>query len=1054
MSKIHEVAQSTVLLNGQQAEAEMKRLSAAADEFRLKKQAAFEQNDHAAILRWDKKLKETRKEMNSLRVETLKVEQVLKNLNGTSFNDIQKAANKLSLEMKKMGQSDPGYNEKSQQMRLLRSRLNELNNEMRGVQIASKGWLYNLGESFNRYAMLVTTVVASLTGLVMAMRAAITAFNDFEERVDNLSSLTGLAGEELDWLSQRAKDLSKATLESGIRVKQSAIEIVDAFTKTGSARPELLKNKVALSKVTEEAIILANASKSALQPAIEGLTMVLNQYNVPASEARRIINALAAGSKAGAGEIPYLTTAFEKAGTVAADAGLSIETMIAAVETLAPRITQPEIAGRSFKGVLLDLQKTADDTNPAIVGLIPALDNLSRKELSVIELTKLFGDENITVAKILLNNVGELRKYEAAVTGTNVAIEQAAINTDNNNAKLAQARNKITLTAIALGEKLAPSFTMSTNMANKLIRAMIVLFDFFSKYGRSIVTLTASIIAYNIAINAGNIILKLHYYWLLMAEKAQKLFNVASKSNPYGLVAAAVAGLITWLTLYTRRTKEAALAQKEFNKFLKGTEDLLNNTRSIDERAGTLDKMNKKQLEQFIDDAQSELDEFEQLEQRKLVAAKEYEDAVRLVDQRISASAKNEAEKRSLYNNKYFTAERDIALRRLTEISQTIDLNKARLTASIAQANTLLSQLPQSASGDDLKAKYEKDLAEWKVQTKSFLDEQRCWLDQYEPQVIDMSKDDLPLADRLKDVERMMELQRLALDKQRVDGKIDQKEYNEQLEDLEMVHLMTLLSMREQLGFDTLDIEQKLMQKRMQLLTDEEKLQQARQNRMIQNFAGFADLGSRAIEDFIGGNNDALREGAKAMIIFGLELLKRQMQLAHAAVIVQSLATPDSVLSFGATGIIRAAAIYALIEAAFAVTKGLVTAGFDAFDSGGFTAGGDWRKPAGIVHQNEFVANHFATANPTVRPVLEMIDLAQRKGTISTMNLPAALAASGIVSNNAITNNMTDPRLVAILSGIERRLSQPATALLVSDEKYLRAHIKALDDFNAFKSNK
>ena len=54
-------------------------------------------------------------------------------------------------------------------------------------------------------------------------------------------------------------------------------------------------------------VILANAAKIELQPAISGLTMVMNQYNVSADQARRIINVLGAGSKAGAGEIPYLS---------------------------------------------------------------------------------------------------------------------------------------------------------------------------------------------------------------------------------------------------------------------------------------------------------------------------------------------------------------------------------------------------------------------------------------------------------------------------------------------------------------------------------------------------------------------------------------------------------------------------------------------------------------------------------------------------------------------------------------------------------------------------
>ena len=51
----------------------------------------------------------------------------------------------------------------------------------------------------------------------------------------------------------------------------------------------------------------------------------MNQMNVSASEATGIINALASGSKNGAGDVAYLQTAIEKSGTMASTAGLSYQ---------------------------------------------------------------------------------------------------------------------------------------------------------------------------------------------------------------------------------------------------------------------------------------------------------------------------------------------------------------------------------------------------------------------------------------------------------------------------------------------------------------------------------------------------------------------------------------------------------------------------------------------------------------------------------------------------------------------------------------------------------
>lgn len=473
-------------------------------------------------------------------------------------------------------------------------------------QIAAVGSSWNLrsmADGLNRYFALITAGVASITGVVMGFKTLVKTFNDFEERVGNLSALTGLAGKSLEWLSQKAKELSTSTIEGGIRVRQSAQDIIDAYTKVGSARPELLKNKEALNQVTEEAIILANASKTELQPAIEALTMVMNQYNVPATEARRIINSIAAGSKEGAGEIPYITAAFEKSGTVAADANISIETLVATIETLAPRISQPEIAGRTLKATLIALQQGADDTNPAIVGMTTAFENLGKKNLSVTELTKLFGLENVTTAKILINNVGELKKYEKAVTGTNVAIEQALINTDNNNSKLDQAKNRINVVSIELGQKLAPALSLVTGYFGKMLAGILAMINFFTKYGSEIMTATVAIAGYTIAVklttmwterqNRSSVIAlalqKIRVIWhnterlaiMLMvaaqalltgninrATQAMRIFNATSKLNPIGLITGLVAAAGAAWYLYSQRKKEAAEAAKRHNDIL------------------------------------------------------------------------------------------------------------------------------------------------------------------------------------------------------------------------------------------------------------------------------------------------------------------------------------------------------------------------------------------------------------------------------------------------------------------------------------------------------
>lgn len=132
---------------------------------------------------------------------------------------------------------------------------------------------------------------------------------------------------------------------------------------------------------------------------------------------------------------------------------------------------------------------------------------------------------------------------------------------------------------------------------------------------------------------------------------------------------------------------------------------------------------------------------------------------------------------------------------------------------------------------------------------------------------------------------------------------------------------------------------------------------------------------SQGVYDMASGSEDAMKTFAKAMLKFALEQLKIQAQIAAAGATVQSLSQPDSIATFGATGLVRAAIIVGLIEAAFAGLNALV----DSFDVGGFTASaGSDSKPVGVVHANEWVASAPLLRNPETRKHIDYLEQKQR----------------------------------------------------------------------------
>lgn len=416
------------------------------------------------------------------------------------INSIDLEMKRLQRDIKEMTRGSEEYNRTMAKIQHLQGILKQHRQEIKGITTETKKATVSIGSMvdwFNRFGGVILSVIGFLTGFTLALRAIRDERNKLEESQAGLKALTGLDDDSIAWLTGQAKTLSTTMTKEGLRVRQSAAEILDAFMLVGSAKPELLGDKEALKAVTEEAMRLQAAAKDiTLNEAVDSLTLSLNQYGAAADQAGRFTNVLAAGSQAGSANIASQAKAIRNAGTAAASANVPIEQTVALIETLAYRGIKDEVAGTGLKKFFLVLQTGADETNPKIVGLDKALENLKNKNMDAGAIKKMFGEEGYNTASVILQNTKMVKDFTAAVTGTNVAYEQAAINSDTAQAKLEQARNKMKLAAIDLGEKLNPALTVSTNMLTNVLKYLPGLIDWCKKWGDTVLWLSTILLVY------------------------------------------------------------------------------------------------------------------------------------------------------------------------------------------------------------------------------------------------------------------------------------------------------------------------------------------------------------------------------------------------------------------------------------------------------------------------------------------------------------------------------------------------------------------------------
>ena len=350
--------------------------------------------------------------------------------------------------------------------------LNDVRDSMDRTDQSSR----QLGGGLSKLAGAIAGVL-SVTALVNEFRKAISVTMEFNATISNLSALTGAVGKDLEVFRQAAIDIGGAT-------SLSATQAAEAMKLIGSASPDLLKSADSLKEVTQQAVTLAEAAGSTMPEAADAITGALNQFQLGADQAARVINVLAAGAKEGASEINDTVAAMKNAGVVAAQAGLNFEQFNGAIQALAQGQIKGAEAGTGLRNVLtiLNTQMKAE-LRPSVVGLSTALANLEKAGMNDTEMVKLFGRENITVAKVMLQFRGTMDDVTEAITGTSEAYKQAKTNQDNlkgDVSKLSSAFNTLQLAIGAISDDNLRAITQHvTEMLNGFTENKDTITNFF-----------------------------------------------------------------------------------------------------------------------------------------------------------------------------------------------------------------------------------------------------------------------------------------------------------------------------------------------------------------------------------------------------------------------------------------------------------------------------------------------------------------------------------------------------------------------------------------------
>lgn len=1020
---INQVATVEVRVNGEEAKQELKGLEKYATSLKGQLADAYKAGDTSKIKQVTSELRKTEAQIKTLKKDTTALTEVMNNLDKATPKELRATLTAINRQLNsgyiKRGSAEWKYYQ--QQAKLVTAELQKIKTEVQETE----GWLSRFNNGLTKWGGLLATGAATITGVSMALNTLRNNRDSKESSQAELKALTGLDDSSIQWLTKQAEELSTTMDKSGLRIRQSSDEILQAYMLIGSKKPELLKDKEALNAVTIEAMRLAAAAKIDLKDAVTATTVSLNMYGESADQAARYVNVLAAGSKEGAADVSAQAAAIKNAGVAASGAGVSIEQLQGTIQMLAEKGLEAEPAGTALRKFFLVLQTGPDETNPKVVGLQTALENLNKKSLSAAQIQTMFGEEAYSAATILIDNADKVRQYTEAVTDTNIAMEQAAINSDTNEAKMAQYRNSIKEAGIELMERLNPSLSLLTGWTTKIIVALPTLIDWCIKYKSILIASGSALAAYNIAVNAATIYTKAYNLIVKVATVSTSGFNKVLKLNPAGLVLAGITALVTYIsTKLIPNTDAATEAQRKYNEELQRTQEELEKYKSIEDRYKNIDALNGRQRQQLKSDAESELAIIEDKLSKEVIAyRKYYNEQKKLIQSRTDVDeSQRKALLHSLDNQAADKAEslleldkRQKALKKIissipeeksTNVTTTITTNQKtvktttenpQVTAENKRYYDELSDLKKSylASDEMTQQEYTRFMEDLEMRHLENMlaiaglePEKRQQIEQKilearikykeECNKLDEEEENKASEESFTRLEKQYQLEIQEATKKHYDTLSSEDDYYKELEDIQQRYYEDVLNSTQISEEKKAEIQQRIEKNNLDKSAKNYRDHQQKIRETLQMAQEIGkDFGSTFAE-LVTDSESTLADYMKATINLILDTLQKIMLASVAETQIKAIADGGP---FNWTGLAAAAGKIALITAAFETAKALIS----NFYTGGYTGEGQWDEPRGIVHAGEFVANRYAVQNPVVRPVLDLIDQAQKNNTIGSL---------------------------------------------------------------------
>ena len=601
MSDINTNATVNLVVNGQQALQVLQQLKQRAMELENAIAKAAASGNKVELRRLRRELADTKRQIREIETSTMQVESVMRRLDKATPKELNRALQTLNRQLDYIERGSAAWNAHVAKIQAVKAELSKVNAELRNQQ----SFWDRFNNKLNQWQTSLMGIAALLTGLVMAGRKAVNSYAEMEEEMANTLKYTGMAREEVEAMNDAFKSMDTRTGRDKLN------ELAQEAGRLGKNTRESVQGYVEAADIINVALV--DLGDGATQ-VIAKLTNIFGVEEILGTKDAMLavgstVNVLSQNCTASK---PYLVQFAQRLAGVGAQARMTIPEILAFAATLDANGQKVEMSASALSRLIMmlfqkprELAKTVGldveqftqtltkSTNEGVLMFLGKLQEIGEAD-ALAALSPLFKDlgmDGIRMSQVLATLATHLDMVKWEQEEANKAFTEATsatreYNIFNNTAQagIDKARKRVHELAVELGEKLLPVYRHIMTSGSAMLRFLNVIVDFVIQHKTALVTLTAAIVGYTVAVNASNIATRLHYTWLVLvdvwnkavkgstlllsmayntltgnitrANAAQKLFVDTFKTTPWGLAIAAVTALAVGIYNLASKTDE------------------------------------------------------------------------------------------------------------------------------------------------------------------------------------------------------------------------------------------------------------------------------------------------------------------------------------------------------------------------------------------------------------------------------------------------------------------------------------------------------------------